>query len=80
VAEETGLAVEVIRHVGQVVRDAPGGDSYLIDDYVCGVVSGELRAGDDASAVRWVTRAELTGLALAPGLYEALAEWGVLPD
>jgi ADP-ribose pyrophosphatase YjhB (NUDIX family) len=80
VAEETGLAVEVVRHAGQVVRAASGGGTYLIDDYVCRVVSGELCAGDDASDARWVTRAELAGLDLAPGLYDALAEWNLLPD
>jgi len=79
VAEETGLAVEVVRHAGQVERTGPGGVVYLIDDYVCRVVGGELAAGDDAADVRWVTRAELAGLELAPGLYDALAGWDVLP-
>jgi ADP-ribose pyrophosphatase YjhB (NUDIX family) len=80
VAEETGLSVEVVRHAGHVSRDAPDGSTYRIDDYVCRVVGGELTAGDDASDVRWVTRAQLTELELAPGLYEALDGWGVLPD
>jgi ADP-ribose pyrophosphatase YjhB (NUDIX family) len=80
VAEETGLAVEVVRHAGQVSRAAPGGVTYVIDDYVCRVVGGVLKAGDDAADVRWVTRAELVALELAPGLYEALAGWDALPD
>ncbi len=74
VAEETGLAVVVRRHAGQVVRGA-----YRIDDYVCEVAGGRLRAGDDAAEARWVTRAELAGLSLVPQLWETLAGWAALP-
>jgi ADP-ribose pyrophosphatase YjhB (NUDIX family) len=80
VAEETGLSVEVERHAGQVSREGPGGVTYLIDDYVCRVVGGVLTAGDDAADVRWVTRKDLADLELAPGLYDALAGWDLLPD
>jgi 8-oxo-dGTP diphosphatase len=79
VAEETGLLVEVLRHAGQVERAAPAGGSYLIDDFVCRVVGGSLAAGDDAVDARWATRDELAELELAPGLYAALEEWGLLP-
>jgi ADP-ribose pyrophosphatase YjhB (NUDIX family) len=79
VAEETGLRVTVVRWAGQVERAAPGGGVYVIDDFVCSVVGGELRAGDDATDARWVTRAELGDLDLVPGLYATLDEWGVLP-
>jgi len=79
VAEETGLRVEVLRFAGRVERAAPSGGSYLIDDFVCRVVDGSLVAGDDAVDARWVTRAELAELELAPGLYTALEEWGLLP-
>ncbi|MGI8679485.1 MAG: NUDIX hydrolase [Jatrophihabitans sp.] len=82
VAEETGLAVEVLRFVGRVERDAPGGGVYVIDDFECRLRASadQLRAGDDAAAARWVTRAELATLILVPGLLDALREWGVLPD
>jgi ADP-ribose pyrophosphatase YjhB (NUDIX family) len=79
VAEETGLRVEIVRPAGRVERDAPGGGVYVIDDFVCRVVGGTLVAGDDAADARWVGRAELSALAVVPGLLEALAEWGVLP-
>jgi hypothetical protein len=43
------------------------------------VVDGTLAAGDDARDARWVGRADLHRLQLAPGLEAALAEWGLLP-
>jgi 8-oxo-dGTP diphosphatase len=80
VAEETGMTVEVVRLAGTVERPAPDGGIYVIDDFVCRVLGGELAAGDDATDARWVSRAELAELRLVPGLVEALAGWGVLPD
>lgn len=80
VREETGLDVEVTRWLGQVERPAPDGSLYVIDDYVCVAVGGELRAGDDAADARWVTRTDLAALPTSPGLVAALASWGVLPD
>ena len=73
VAEETGLRVHVERHAGRVERDGPGG-------FVCSVVGGLLRAGDDAADVRWVTAAELGSLELVPGLLAALTDWQTLPS
>ena len=79
VAEETGLRVEVLRFAGRVERATADGGSYLIDDFVCRLLGGSLAAGDDAVDARWVTRDELVELQLAPGLYAALEEWGLLP-
>lgn len=78
-AEETGLRVAVLRFAGRVERAAPDGGTYVIDDFVCRVVDGTLAAGDDARDARWVDRADLHRLQLAPGLEAALAEWGLLP-
>lgn len=78
-AEETGLVVEVVRFVGRVERPAPDGSVHVIDDYLCRVRGGTLRAGDDAADVRWVGRTDLDALPLAPGVREALASWSVLP-
>jgi 8-oxo-dGTP diphosphatase len=66
VREETGLqveAVELIELIDRVVRQpAADGDRiryhYVIADYLCRVIGGELRASSDAEAVRWVERAE----------------------
>src|SRR4051794_20205753 len=37
VAEETGLAVQVLSFAGRVERDAPDGGVYVIDDFTCTV-------------------------------------------
>lgn len=95
VAEETGLAVRVVRWLGRVQRDGPDGVVYDIDDFLCelqidepprgggpqggGLTAGELCAGDDAAAARWVTGPELAALPLVDLLAEALDEWGCLP-
>lgn len=80
VAEETGLRIHVDRHAGRVQRDGPGGVVYEIDDFVCSVLGGALRVGDDAADARWVTAAELGSLDLVPGLLDALTAWRLLPS
>jgi ADP-ribose pyrophosphatase YjhB (NUDIX family) len=80
VFEETGLAVAVRRWAGRIERAAPGGRTYVIDDYICSAVGGTLHAGDDAVDARWVNRVELRDLPLAPGLWDTLREWELLPD
>ena len=79
VGEETGLTVEVIRWAGRVHRPAPGGGEYEIDDFLCRVVGGTLRAGDDAAAAGWFDLAGMTELPLAAGLLDALTGWRLLP-
>jgi ADP-ribose pyrophosphatase YjhB (NUDIX family) len=79
VGEETGLAVEIIRWAGRVHRPAPGGGEYVIDDFLCRVVGGTLRAGDDAADAGWFDLAGMTGLPLAAGLLDSLAGWRLLP-
>lgn len=83
VLEETGLAVSVVRYLGTVARPAPAGGTYEIRDYLVAPVHGgspEPVAGDDATAARWVTRADLDGLPLVAGLLGALTEWEALPE
>jgi 8-oxo-dGTP diphosphatase len=81
VREETGLVVEVGALAGQVSRPGLGGAVLEIADYLCRPVGGTLQSGDDAAAVRWVTRDELSGLPLTDGLVDALIAWGVVhPD
>lgn len=79
VAEETAMTVEIVRWVGRVEREAPSGGVYVIDDYLCRPVRGTVTAGDDATDARWVSRAELPGLTLAPGVLDALTSWSMLP-
>lgn len=79
VAEETGLRVSVGRLAGVVERDGPGEVIYEIRDYVCTPVGGRLEAGDDADDVGWFTDDQVRTIKTAPGLVEALVEWGLLP-
>ncbi|GAA1333790.1 hypothetical protein GCM10009660_10230 [Catellatospora bangladeshensis] len=78
ILEETGLSVTVGALIGSVTRPAADG-LYDIRDYACQVRSGVLRAGDDASEVRWASAAILATLPLTDGLHETLREWGQLP-
>lgn len=76
VAEETGLEVAVGDLVGFVeVRDDR--HHYVILDFAARVLGGELRAGDDAREVAWMTRSELDAAGATDDLPEYLAEHGV---
>jgi ADP-ribose pyrophosphatase YjhB (NUDIX family) len=78
VAEETGLRVSAGAVVGEVERDAPDGNVYLIRDLACEVLGGTLRHGDDACAAGWFTPDQVRGLPTAPGLVQALTDWRAL--
>lgn len=62
VREETGLEVEVLDLVELLDRIHRQADRvryhYVIADYLCRVVGGELCAASDADAVRWAERTE----------------------
>ena len=77
--EETALVGTVVREVGCLKRDAPGGGVYVIRDFLVNV-DGELaaRAGDDASEARWFAPDELRGLDTSEGLVDILVHWGLL--
>ncbi|MFC0315598.1 NUDIX hydrolase [Gordonia phosphorivorans] len=78
VREETGL--EVI--VGDELWTAtvPFGDDEIFEvhDFAGTVIGGELRSGDDADEVRWVSPAELEQLPLTTGLLGYLRGAGVI--
>jgi 8-oxo-dGTP diphosphatase len=65
VREETGLVVEPVELVELLDRVHREDDRvryhYVIADYLCRVVGGDLEAASDADAVRWVEREEWTG-------------------
>jgi 8-oxo-dGTP diphosphatase len=68
--EETGLQVETGEMLGvyeRVIRDDQGRVRYhyVLIDFLCRAVGGDLKAGSDAAAVRWYTREELPALNLA---------------
>jgi 8-oxo-dGTP diphosphatase len=83
VLEETGLAVTCGPLLGAVERPGLAGAVVAIRDYRAYVTGGELRAGDDAAAARWVTPAEAAEMDVAGqltgGLLAALRSWSVLP-
>jgi len=68
--EETGLTVEPGELLGvydRVVRDADKRVQYhyVLIDFLCRRVAGELAAASDAAEVRWCKRKELAALELA---------------
>ncbi len=68
--EETGLKVESSQMLGvyeRVIRDDEGRVRYhyVLIDFLCRPLSGDLKAGSDAADVRWFTRDELPALNLA---------------
>jgi len=67
--EETGLSVETSELLGvyeRVIRSEDGRVRYhyVLIDFLCQVVSGDLKAGSDASDVRWFVGDELESLDL----------------
>jgi 8-oxo-dGTP diphosphatase len=68
--EETGLLVETGEMLGvyeRVIRDDTKRVRYhyVLLDFLCRPVGGDLKAGSDAADVRWFTRNELPALNLA---------------
>ena len=68
--EETGLVVEIVDMLGVYERVIPGDDGrvryhYVLIDFLCRPLSGDLKAASDAADVRWFTRDELPALNLA---------------
>jgi 8-oxo-dGTP diphosphatase len=68
--EETGLLVEIAEMLGvyeRVIRDDKGEVRYhyVLLDFLCRPLSGDLKAGSDAAEVRWFTSEELPALNLA---------------
>ena len=72
VREETGLEIRVDKlvHVFErVVKDAGGAAEYhyVVLDYLCTLLGGDLGAADDASRAAWVARGELANWRLTEG-------------
>ncbi len=68
--EETGLDVEVVEMLGVYERIIPGENGrtryhYVLIDFLCRPVGGELQAASDAAEVGWFRREELPALKLA---------------
>jgi len=68
--EETGLVVKAGEVLGVFDRVVPGEDGrtrfhYVLIDFLCERISGELRAGGDAADARWVTLDDLQTIDIA---------------
>jgi len=68
--EETGLIVETLEMLGVYERIIPSEDGriryhYVLIDFLCRSVGGNLQASSDASDARWFAREELPPLKLA---------------
>jgi 8-oxo-dGTP diphosphatase len=77
--EETGLTVEPMQLLGvydRILRD-PGQRvqyHYVLIDFLCRPVAGDLSAASDAAEVRWVTRDELPALNLAADTLDVIGK------
>jgi acetyl-CoA carboxylase carboxyl transferase subunit beta len=77
-AEETGLTGRCEAFLGWVER-IDDAHHFVILDFRVGVVGGELQAGDDADAVRWVPLADVASWPpVVGGLVEFLTAHGVV--
>jgi 8-oxo-dGTP diphosphatase len=77
VREETGLTIEPGELLGVFERVLPDDQGrmryhYVLIDFLCRRVTGELSAADDAEQARWFQRHELPGLELAPETEEVI--------
>ena len=74
--EETGLTVQPGEILGVYDRILREGDRlqyhYVLIDFLCRRVSGEIRPGSDADEVGWFRREEIDALNLAPETAEVL--------
>ncbi len=77
--EETGLQVEAgeVLEVFDAIYRAPDGRiqyHYVLIDFACRVIGGELKAGGDAVQARWVTEDELTEFEVAETARNVIAK------
>jgi len=83
--EETGLTVEPGELLGvfdRVLRDAEQRVQYhyVLIDFLCQRVAGDLAAASDAAEVRWFTREELPALKLAKDTLDVILKGFAKPN
>ncbi len=72
VREETGLVIEPIEMMEiyeRIMRDEEGRVEYhyVLMDFLCRVIGGNLAAADDACGAQWFARGELAALRITEG-------------
>lgn len=77
ILEETGLRIQPLKLYTifeRIMPDAQGRAEYhyVLADYICKVIGGTLRAGDDVSRVEWVDREKLDGFKITAGTREVI--------
>jgi 8-oxo-dGTP diphosphatase len=77
--EETGLVVETVELLGvydRVLRNAEQRVQYhyVLIDFLCRRVAGELAAASDAAEVRWFRPEELSGMKLAEDTMDVIGK------
>jgi 8-oxo-dGTP diphosphatase len=77
--EETGLVVETVDMLGVYERVVRADDGqvryhYVLIDFFCRPIAGELKAGSDAADVRWFVREELPALNLTHDANDVVAK------
>jgi 8-oxo-dGTP diphosphatase len=78
VFEETGLHVQAgaLATVFERIMPHPDGRCeyhYVLVDFYCNILNGDLRAGDDSRRVAWFDAASLAGLPTTEGTREVIA-------
>jgi ADP-ribose pyrophosphatase YjhB (NUDIX family) len=77
--EETGLVVEPLELLGVYDRVLRNPEQrvqyhYVLIDFLCRRVAGDLAASSDAADVRWFTREELPGMKLAEDTMDVIGK------
>ncbi|MGH9513696.1 MAG: NUDIX hydrolase [Terriglobales bacterium] len=77
VREETGMVVEPTALLGVYDRIIPDDEGrilyhYVLIDFLCIPISGEVRAASDCKDLKWITFQELAGIPLPPDTAEVI--------
>ncbi len=75
--EETGLEVEpvsIVEVFERIMRDNEGRPEYhyVLIDYLCRPIAGELHAASDVSQARWVPHADLSSYSITEGTLDVI--------
>jgi ADP-ribose pyrophosphatase YjhB (NUDIX family) len=84
--EETGLhvkagpVIDVFDSIFPGEKNGPPQYHYVLIDFLCRIVSGELKAASDASDARWISRGDLESMTMRPNLFSVLQKAFAMAD